>query len=89
RFFTKNENAKGAFFEKHQTLGRFVLSLSKSTLGIYLLHLAFLESKLVSPLFDRMNAVLAALIALIITLVLSTVVATILRKIPFVGRYVC
>ena len=89
RFFTKNENAKGVFFEKHQTLGRFVLSLSKSTLGIYLLHLAFLESKLISSLFDRLNAVLAALIALLITFVFSAVVATILRKIPFVGRYIC
>ncbi|MBP5669127.1 MAG: hypothetical protein J6X14_02335 [Lachnospiraceae bacterium] len=89
RFFTKNENAKSAFFEKHQTLGRFVLSLSKSTLGIYLLHLAFLESTLVSSVFDHMNAVLAALIALLCAFILSAVVATILRKIPFVGRYIC
>ena len=89
RFFTKNENAKGAFFEKHQTFGRFVLSLSKSTLGIYLLHLAFLESTPINSMFDRMNVILAALIALLVTFVLSAVVSTILRKIPFIGRYIC
>lgn len=89
RFFYKNENAKRIYFEKHKTLGQFVLSLSKSTLGIYLIHLAIMESKLVSPLFGIMNPVLAALVALLICFVLSAVLATLLRKIPVVGRYLC
>lgn len=63
--------------------------MSKSTLGIYLMHLMVMESPWISPLFDLRPALLAILLVSLITFLISLVLSTLLRSIPLLGKYLC
>lgn len=63
--------------------------LAQSTFGTYLLHLLVMESPWILPLFSKMTPVIAIPVITVISFVISMILATILRKIPWIGRYLC
>ncbi len=79
----RKEREKKAFT---QTLIRF---LAKSTFGTYLVHLLVMESPWILPLFSKMTPVIAISAITVISFVISMLLASLLRKIPWVGRYLC
>ncbi|MBR6477886.1 MAG: acyltransferase family protein [Lachnospiraceae bacterium] len=66
-----------------------IKTISKSTLGIYLIHLLIMESPWILPMFQKLSPYASIPIVTVLTFVISLILATILRKIPFLGRYVC
>ena len=67
---------------------RLLTEISKSTLGIYLIHLMVMESPWMRPLY-ALPIVIAIPIISILTFVISLIVATLLRKLPLIGRFIC
>jgi len=79
-------------FRKLPPIGRsadLIRAISKSTLGIYLVHLLVMESPWILPIFNSFSPFVSIPFVTILTFLISLVIATILRKIPFIGNYVC
>lgn len=83
--FTK----KNLFAKSAQPLQKMIQVTSKSTLGIYLMHLMVMESSWISPIFELRPVLLAILTVSVITFLISLIITFLLRSIPFAGKYVC
>ena len=66
-----------------------IRAISKSTLGIYLMHLLVMESPCMLPAFQVLSPFASIPLVTILTFLISLVIATLLRKIPLVGKYIC
>jgi len=81
------------FFAKREVGGktaRVVSEIALATLGVYVMHvglLDFFRSK--GFIIGSVNPVLGSLLLTCICFVLCGVVAALLRRIPFVGKYIC
>lgn len=74
----------------HPASSRIISEISKDTLGIYVMHLLFLEWNnpvycAIYPLPVLISVPLMACCAFTVSLLLAAV----LRRIPFIGRYIC
>lgn len=75
---------------KLQKSSRLIRELSADTFGIYLLHLGLLEMLTLWGINTRMvNNIVGIPLIAILCFLLCAVVASILRRIPFVGKYIC
>ena len=83
--FTKQGSVKapGPFFQK------LILCISQSTFGIYLMHLMVMEAPLIAPVYDLSPMLLAIITVSLLTFLISLVISTLLRKIPWIGQYIC
>lgn len=61
--------------------------LSKSTLGIYLMHLMIMESSWLQPLYELPVMIAIPLISLT-TFCICAILTVLLRKLPFVGKWI-
>lgn len=80
------------FFSSQPPIGKrsdFIRDVSKSTLGVYVIHLLVMESPWILPMFDKLSPFISIPLSTILTFFISLIIATILRKLPFIGRYLC
>lgn len=85
-----------SFFTTHRFAGlpvslqNIITGLSKDTLGIYLIHLLFLEwFNPVSALIFRLPTILFVPVLAFYGFFASCICAAVLRRIPILGRYIC
>jgi len=83
--FTKKRSAKAPvpFFRK------LILCISQSTFGIYLMHLMIMESPFINPVFEVSPMILAIVTVSVLTFLISLVISALLKKIPWIGHYIC
>lgn len=84
QFFTTRKAAA----TENRPSSKLVLEISKSTLGVYLMHLIIMESMLLRPLYS-LPVILAIPLITICTFAISLIAATILRKLPMIGSFLC
>jgi len=75
-------NFGGAFYE------RIVRPISEASYGMYLLHM-FILTPASAALIPRLSTPIAILATATVTFALSAVVAVLVRRVPFVGKWVC
>ena len=73
----------------HPIWETIITEISKSTLGIYLMHLFLMETPFPTYVLNSFPTVPAILFVTVYTFVLSLILSTVLRKIPVVGKYIC
>ncbi len=67
-----------------------IAELGKDTFGLYLCHIALIERLgFLQNYFDALPAALSLIIYALILFIIGILVSAILRRIPFVGRYIC
>ena len=67
-----------------------ISAISSSTLGIYLFHIAFMEYTQSLGLHSMMVPIIIGIpLYAIICFIICLLVSTILRKLPFIGKYIC
>ena len=75
---------------KIRTTDKFISELGKDTLGAYLCHVAVIELLMTvgyNP--DTLPVAIGIPLYVLAVYVISTVVALLLRRIPYIGRYMC
>lgn len=68
---------------------KIIMGISKSTLGIYLCHLLIMDSPWFSNALHTITPFVIIPVVTILTFIIGLVFATLLRKIPFIGKYIC
>lgn len=78
----------------NECVSKLIISIGKSTLGIYLMHLMFVKSSKVRLVLDfcknilGMNAMLSCLIYCLVIMLICYILTLIMRKIPLINKVV-
>lgn len=71
-------------------LSGLITELGKDTFGLYLCHIALIERLgFLQKYFEALPTSLSLIIFAVILFIIGSLVSAILRRIPFVGRYIC
>lgn len=74
----------------NKTVGKVLKSVSADSFGVYLLHMMIIDYLYEEGFFGKLSPNLVWQIPLSLAVfIVSMLVATVLRRIPFVGRYIC
>jgi len=68
---------------------KIIAELSRSTFGVYLIHLLIMESPILLPILNSYNPYLSIPFVAIATFLAALAISALLRHIPFIGRYLC
>lgn len=77
------------FQTSHPKFERALSFVSGSTLGIYVMHLLLIDLPQMRSIYDSLPPILSIPIVTMLCFLFSFIIATVLRKIPFVGKFLC
>lgn len=75
--------------ESLKKAGKFVANLSKDMLGVYVVHMMILDYLSSKGVLEVLASPAWAFVVCAVVFLISTLISALLRRIPFVGRYLC